>query len=142
MYLQLESHLQNLVTRLENNNMLHPEILLNEVHPLSSVGVLESVFIVTVEPIHDVALEVLQQVDLCLEIFWILRDSIILSNVDCTMLAGRYIIKMTVKRQKSNKQNNGLTDFLSGDNTSVVLSLKCTPTDPSVNAYPIPYLLQ
>lgn len=142
MYLRLESYLQNLVTHLENNNMLHPEILLNEVHPLSSVGVLESVFIVTVEPIHDVALEVLQQVDLCLEIFWILRDSIILSNVDCTMLAGRYIIKMAVKRQKSNEQNNGLTNFLSGDNTSVVLSLKCTPTDPSVNAYPIPYLLQ
>ena len=44
--------------------------------------------------------------------------------------------------RREEKENEEKTHSRSGAKIRLVLSLKCTPTDPSLRVYPIPYLLQ
>jgi hypothetical protein len=77
-----ETHLQNIVTHLKYNNMFHPQILLYKVHPFRLLGVLECILVVAIQSVHDVPLKMLQQVDLSLEVFGILRNGMALADVD------------------------------------------------------------
>jgi hypothetical protein len=62
-------YLNNIVAHLEHDHMLHAKVLLHKVHTFRPVDVLKRVIVFTVQPIHDVSFEMLQQVDLALQLF-------------------------------------------------------------------------
>ena len=69
-----KSYLESSVAELEEDNMLHTQVLLDEVHPARTVNVLPSEGIVTIQAVKNVALEVLQEVYLAFELRRILFD--------------------------------------------------------------------
>jgi hypothetical protein len=77
----------------------------------------------------------LEKVDLILEVFRKLSHRIVLPNVDSSVASRGDVVKVTGACVKSCKnQMQTRTYCLSAERMRVVLSLKCTPTDPSVRA--------
>ncbi len=64
----LSSHLHNVVTQPEDDNMLRPEIPCHIIHASRAVEVFERERMFAVQVLHDVLLEVLQQVHLALSV--------------------------------------------------------------------------
>ena len=75
------THLEDVVTHLKYNDMFHAKVLLNEIHPLRAVAILVGVVVVAIQPVHDVLLEMLQEVDLALQLLRVFRDRVVLANV-------------------------------------------------------------
>lgn len=86
------------MTHFEHDNMFHPQILLYEVHAFCPLGVFERIFIVAIKSVHDVPFEMLQQVDLGLEIVWVLSDGVVLPYIDCALSSGRDVVEVTMKQ--------------------------------------------
>jgi len=53
-----KDYLKDIMAQLEDDNMLHPQVLLHPFHTLFSAGILECVVVFAVKSIHDVFLEV------------------------------------------------------------------------------------
>ena len=73
--------MQYIVTELEHDDVLHPEILLHPFHALLAGDILERVLILAVEAVHDVSLEVLQQVYLALQLIGVDFNGVRLAHV-------------------------------------------------------------
>jgi hypothetical protein len=97
--------LKDVMTHLKHDNVFHTQILLYEIHSLGAVMVLESVLIVAVQAIHDVALKMLQKVDLILEVLGKLSHRIILPDVDSSVASRGDVIKVTGACVKSCKNH-------------------------------------
>lgn len=142
-----KAYLNRIMAHLKHDQILHPQVLLDEVHPLCPLDILERVVVLAIQLVHDVPLEVFQKIDLVLHLLGVLGYSVGLADVNGPIPAGRDIVEVAtgwLKTVSTVEQTNNerKTYCLSGANAIDVLSLKCTPTVPSVNAYPIPYLLQ
>lgn len=71
------------MAHLKHNNVLHPQILLHEIHPLRPIVILIRIHVLAVQPVHHVLLKMLQEVDLGLEtILGVVRQRVILAHVD------------------------------------------------------------
>ena len=82
------------MTHLENNNMLHPQILLHPLHPLLPLRIHKRILILPIQPLHDVLLKVLEQIDLGLELFRVLGSGIRFPNVYRPTTTGGNIVEM------------------------------------------------
>jgi len=85
------------VAQLENDDILHPQVLLYPLHALLPCDVLERVVVFSVQPIHDILLKVLEEVHLTLQIFGIDLNSVGLAHVHRTLTAGSDIVEVTEK---------------------------------------------
>lgn len=94
------------MAHLEDNNVLHAQVLLDEVHALGAVYVLESVVVITVQPIHDVPFEMFQEIDFALEVVRVFRYSMVLPNINGTLTARRDVIKVAIFRVSQYTCNN------------------------------------
>ena len=95
------TYLEDVVTHLKYNDMFHAKVLLNEIHPLRAVAILVGVVVVAVELLHDVLLEVLEQVNFTLEILRELRHGVVLANVYRSLSPGRNVVKVAGKNTTS-----------------------------------------
>ena len=82
------------MTHLEYDNMLHPKVLLYEIHALRSFMILVSVVVIAIQPIHDVTLKVFQQIHLALEVFRILRNRVVLAHIHRPLSSRGDIVKV------------------------------------------------
>jgi hypothetical protein len=97
--------LKDVMTHLEHDNVFHTQILLYEIHPLGAVMVLESVLIVAVQAVHNVAFKMLQKVDLILEVLGKLSHRIVLPDVDSSVTSRGDVVKVTGVCVKSCKNH-------------------------------------
>lgn len=70
------------MAHLEDHKILHTKVLLHPVHTLRTVDVLERVVVFPIKAIHDIPLEMLEQIDLALQLIRILVDSERLADKD------------------------------------------------------------
>lgn len=87
--------LEDVMTHLEHNNVFHAQILLYEIHSLGTVVVLESVLVVAVQAVHDVALEMLEKVYLVFEVLRKFGHRKVLPNVDSSVASRGDVVKVT-----------------------------------------------
>jgi len=129
------AYLYGIMAHLEYNNMFHAKVLLHKVHALRSRIISICVVMRAVQPLQHVPLEVSQEVCLVAQVIRSLLQLKVLANIDCPLPSSRDIIDVAIVR--SDPQSAGryiYTYHLLGERIREVLSLKCTPTVPSVKA--------
>lgn len=77
-----ESYLQHVVAELEHNDMLHAEILLYPFHALLAANILERVCVLAIEPVHNIPLEMLEQVHFAFKLLGVNLNGVRLTHID------------------------------------------------------------
>jgi hypothetical protein len=95
--------LKDVMTHLEHDNVFHTQVLLYKIHSLGAVMVFESVLVVAIQAVHDIALKMLEKVNLILEVLRKLGHRIVLPNVDTSVASRGNVIKVTRTCVKSCK---------------------------------------
>lgn len=128
-------YLKSATVELEENNMLHAQIFLDEVHATGTVYIFPGEGVIAVQTIKNVPLEMFQEIDLALELFRVVLDPEVFYGLHGSALLRNDIVDVT-RGGISNFRRRCifLTYSLSGESTIDVLSLKWTPTEPSVRA--------
>ena len=95
------TNLQNVVTHLEYDNVLHPEILLHPLHTLCPPYIFEGVVILSIEPVHDIPLKVFQEVHLALQLIRVHLYCVGLAHIHRSLPARSDVIKVPAKGEVS-----------------------------------------
>jgi len=111
----VEVELKDVVAQFEDDDMLHPQILLDPIHALLSRDVFESVVVLAIESVHDVSLEVFQEVHLVLQFIRVGVDGVRLAHVDRPLSTSSNVIKMSkafeyTKAEKKREQPTACQD--------------------------------
>lgn len=93
--MQPDTYLEHSVAQLEENNVLHTQIHLYEIHPLRAFKVLESEAIIVTEAAHHIALEMAKQIHFRFRIFGILVDSEVVADENGALPPRANVINMS-----------------------------------------------
>lgn len=88
------------MAHLEDDQVLHPQVLLNEVHSLRPLHVLEGIVVLSIQFIHDIPLEVLEEIHLVLQFLRVLGYSVWLAEVNSPIPASRDVVEVATEAQK------------------------------------------
>jgi hypothetical protein len=86
--------------------MLHPQILLHPLHPLLPLRIHVRIIVLPIQPLHDVLLKVLQQIDLGLELVRVLGGGVRLSDVYRPSTTGGNVVKVPRVREEWSAQRS------------------------------------
>lgn len=96
------AHLEDVVTQLEKDGVLHPVVLDQKVHVLAPLDVLELPLDVAAQRLGHVVLEVAQEVRLAVEIFGNGREGVVSAGVDVCVPV-RDVVKVSAGRDVSTR---------------------------------------
>lgn len=82
------------MAHLKHDQILHPQVLLDEVHPLRPLDILERVVVLAIQLVHDVPLEVFEEIYLVLHFLGVLGYSVGLADVNGPIPAGGDIVEV------------------------------------------------
>jgi hypothetical protein len=74
--------------------MLHPQILLDEIHSGGLEVILIGVIVVTVQAVHNVTLKVIKQVHFLREFFWSILGAVVLTDIHSSMPPWGNVVKV------------------------------------------------
>ena len=90
------TNLNDIRTHHEDDHVFHSQVLLDELHPGGLEMILVRIIIVTIQTVHNVTLEMIEQVHLFSELFGGIFCIVVLTNIHGSMSPWSDVVKVTV----------------------------------------------